>query len=99
MVLLKKPKLILLDEPTAGLSPVLAKQALQSIFDYLGTIGSTTLIVEHNLSVILNFVDEVTIMMNGQIVKKGLESKIVSENPKELDKYYFEGNGKWEIQE
>lgn len=76
--LMGDPKLMLLDEPTAGVAPNLA----YSIFDQIEALrsqhGLTFLIVEHRLEILFDFVDSVYVMHLGQIVAHGTPDEIAA---------------------
>ncbi len=68
--LMNRPKLLFLDEPSLGLSPILVKQ----IFDIIKTInneGVTILLVEQNARMALTISDVGLILENGRFVMKG----------------------------
>jgi len=69
--LLSRPKLLLLDEPSFGLAPIVVRE----IFDILREIReheeTTILIVEQNARLVLDFVDEALLMETGRIVLRG----------------------------
>jgi len=76
-ILMAHPKMILLDEPVAGVNPTLA----QKIFDRILKLrdkGLTFLIVEHNMDVVMSFCDKIYVMNKGQIVAEG--------NPEEIQR-------------
>jgi len=68
--LMARPKLIMFDEPSLGLSPILVRE----IFDVIQKIreeGSTVLIVEQNVKQTLNICDRAYVLENGRIVFEG----------------------------
>ncbi len=65
-----QPKVLLMDEPTAGVNPALRDQLLDHIRQ-LHAGGLTILIVEHNLSVIENLCDDTIVMAVGSVLKRG----------------------------
>ena len=68
--LMSEPKLLVIDEPSAGLSPV----AVQELFETLEKVhasGVTILLVEQNVTFSLKLADRVHIMQKGQIVYEG----------------------------
>jgi branched-chain amino acid transport system ATP-binding protein len=66
--LMGSPKMLLLDEPTAGVAPNLAYTIFEQI-DYLRhTHGLTFLIVEHRLEILFDFTDSVYVMHLGQVI-------------------------------
>ena len=68
--LMAKPKLLVMDEPCQGLSPIMVKESASIIHD-LKEEGMTILLVEHNVSVALGAADKVYILRNGQIGFEG----------------------------
>ncbi len=77
-------KLIVMDEPLAGVSPALAHEILRKIRD-LCEGGKTFLIVEHRLDIILEYADIVYVMGNGRIIAEG--GKEVIEKPEVVEVY------------
>jgi branched-chain amino acid transport system ATP-binding protein len=70
------PRLLLLDEPTAGVAPTLAREIFQQIEHLRQSQGLTFLIIEHRLEVLFEFVDSVYVMHAGQIVAHGSPAEI-----------------------
>ena len=64
--LMIKPKLLMMDEPAQGLSPVLVSQVADTVTQISRT-GTTILIVEHNLRLGLSIADTVFVLENGKI--------------------------------
>lgn len=62
--LLANPRLIIMDEPTEGLAPLMVEQVIQ-VLQGLVREGNALLLVEQNLGVALAVADEVAVMMNG----------------------------------
>ncbi len=80
-----RPRLILLDEPSMGLSPLLVQQ----IFDTLRELkkqGITILLVEQNANAALAFVDRAYVMETGNVIIEGT-AKEISANPKVREAY------------
>src|SRR3546814_12739517 len=74
-VLMMEPRMILLDEPAAGVNETLA----QELFDHiqvLNTQGITFLVIEHNMSLIMRLSDELVVMHNGRNLAQGLPAHI-----------------------
>ncbi len=85
-ILMAHPKMVLLDEPVAGVNPTLA----QKIFDRILKLkekGVTFLIVEHNMDVVMNFCDKIYVMNKGQIVAEGSPPEI--QNNEEIVEIYL----------
>ena len=84
--LMSCPTLLLLDEPSAGLAPVV----VQSIFELISRIrseGYTVLIVEQNIQQVLQVVDRGYLLETGRIRAEGSSQKLLSSN--ELQKAYL----------
>jgi len=65
--LMARPKLLLLDEPSLGLSPVLVEQVFQTL-KLINELGVTILIVEQNAFMALEIADRGYVIENGRIV-------------------------------
>ena len=77
--LMSKPKLLLLDEPSAGLAPVI----VQSMFEMIRQIrdaGFTVLIVEQNIQQVLKLVDRAYLLEAGQIRRSGAAAELLQSN-------------------
>jgi len=84
--LMNRPKLLLLDEPSLGLSPILVKE----IFDIIRTInekGVTILLVEQNARMALSISDTGLILENGRFVMKGKSSDLM--NDQDVQEFYM----------
>lgn len=68
--LIRRPKIFLLDEPTAGVDPTL-QQKLASLLNALHEDGTTLIVVEHNLAFLLNLADSVVVLQNGALLAEG----------------------------
>ena len=75
MVLIQKPKLILLDEPVAGVNPVLTEE-IGAILGKLVEAGQTLLIVEHNIPFVVALCQRVIVMANGSLLADGSGAQI-----------------------
>lgn len=78
-VLMLDPQLILLDEPTAGISPMLVEKMLD-YFRHLHDQGKTLFIVEHNIPVICGVCETVIVFDHGQKIAEGTPEDI-RDNP------------------
>lgn len=74
--LMGDPKLLLLDEPTAGVAPNLAYGIFQQIARLRDAYGLTFLIVEHRLEILFDFVDYVYVMHLGNLLTQGTPDEI-----------------------
>jgi branched-chain amino acid transport system ATP-binding protein len=79
MALMTKPQALLLDEPTAGLSPVAALNALRCLKQINERFGTTIVIVEQNVLTTLEIVDRAVVLRCGQIVYDGKSSGLSSQ--------------------
>lgn len=68
MALITQPKAILLDEPTAGLSPVAAEKVLSTLVEINRRFGTTVLLVEQNVMIALAIVQRAIVFRSGSIV-------------------------------
>ena len=76
--LMAKPKLIMLDEPSMGLAPLLVDLIFDLITD-LNKRGSTILLVEQNAQAALSIADRAYVLETGKIVKTGKGSDLISD--------------------
>ncbi len=74
-VLMLDPGLILLDEPAAGVNPVMQKKLLELIH-YLNEQGRTFLIVEHNMDVVMNNCERVVVLSMGEKIAEGTPEEV-----------------------
>lgn len=83
--LMCKSKLIIMDEPIAGVAPDLSHAILKKIRELSG-MGVSFLIVEHRLDIVLEYVDWVYVMAGGRIIAEG-RGKEIFENPQVVEVY------------
>lgn len=74
-VLMLDPELILLDEPTAGINPILIEKMLGQ-FSALNKLGKTLIIVEHNTSLIFDISHKVIVLDHGQKIAEGRPNEV-----------------------
>ncbi|WP_068673293.1 ABC transporter ATP-binding protein [Oceanobacillus sp. Castelsardo] len=84
--LMAKPKLLLLDEPSLGLAPLIVKQMFE-IIQQINQEGTTILLAEQNASAALKIADRGYVIENGRIVVKGTSSELF--NNEEIRKAYI----------
>lgn len=87
--LMSNPKIILLDEPAAGLTDVETEQMKQIIIHIKKEMGITILLVEHDMSVVMNISDMVTVMDFGKKISEGTP-EIVKGDPQVIKAYLGE---------
>ena len=73
------PKMLLLDEPTAGVAPRLAQDIFQSISNERQSKKTTFFIIEHRLEVLFKHVDRVLAMHEGRIITEGTPAEVVKD--------------------
>lgn len=76
--LMGAPKLLLLDEPTAGVAPALAYTIFEQIEHLRATQGITFLIIEHRLEILFDFVDSLYVMHLGKVIAQGKPDAIAA---------------------
>ena len=87
MALAGAPRLILFDEPAAGLSPAERAELVALLRGLPAHIGFV--LIEHDLDIALRVVDRVTVMHNGRLLKEGSPAEI--ENDPEVQAIYMGG--------
>lgn len=87
--LMSNPRLLLMDEPSLGLSPKLVKDVFKKIMEIRDRFNTTVLIVEHNLKSLLDFADHGFVLVQGEIVAQG-SCKVLKRNG--VMKKVFVGN-------
>lgn len=86
--LMARPKILLLDEPSMGLAPILVKEIFNIIKD-INEKGTTVLLVEQNAKMALSIADRAYVMETGNIVMTGTGADLV--NSPEIQKAYLGG--------
>jgi len=76
MALMNEPKVLLLDEPTAGINPTLINGLVDRLKRANSEFGITLLIIEHNMRVIMNMADRVYCLAHGKLLASGPPEKI-----------------------
>lgn len=84
-VLMGEPRLVLLDEPTAGVNPVMVEQIERHVRD-LHARGLSFLIVEHDMHLVMRLCDPVIVLDRGATIKQGPPAEVQSD-PAVLDAY------------
>jgi branched-chain amino acid transport system ATP-binding protein len=84
-VLMAEPRLVLLDEPAAGVSPALV-EAITSRIGELHRRGVTFLVIEHNLDVVMRLCRPVLVMASGALLLEG-DPEAVRADPRVVEAY------------
>jgi len=79
MALMTNPAILLLDEPTTGLAPIIANNVLRGLQTINQTKGTAIVIVEQNVSATLKAVDRAIILKSGSVVFEGSAEQLVAE--------------------
>ena len=77
MALISNPQLLLLDEPTCGMSPAETERAVEKIKQLARTID--VVIIEHDMSVVFEIAEDITVMTQGEILASGSPDEISSD--------------------
>lgn len=77
--MMSDPQMLLLDEPAAGVNPILARQIFDRIVELREREDLTFFIIEHRIELILNLVDWVYVMHKGKIIAEGPSDSIVDD--------------------
>ena len=89
--LMGRPKLLLLDEPSLGLAPLIVKQIFAAIKELNSDHGLTVFIVEQNAYHTLKLADRGYVMVNGRITLEGPGKELLER--KDVQAAYLEGGG------
>jgi branched-chain amino acid transport system ATP-binding protein len=76
MALMNEPKVLLLDEPTAGINPTLINGLIDRLKHAASDLGITLFVIEHNMPVIMNLAEHVYCMANGRMLASGKPDEI-----------------------
>ncbi len=83
--LLKPHELLMLDEPTAGVNPLI-RQELKSILRKLRKKGKTILLIEHDMEFVMDISDNVIVLNEGSVLREGKPKQIMNDK-KVLEAY------------
>ncbi len=83
-----KPELLLMDEPSMGLAPLLVKEIFEIIKD-INKRGTTILLVEQNANMALSIADKAYVIETGEIVLQGTAQELM--NSEQVKKAYLGG--------
>jgi branched-chain amino acid transport system ATP-binding protein len=72
MALMNEPKVLLLDEPTAGINPTLINGLIDRLQKANQELGITLCVIEHNMRVIMNLASDIYCLSNGKMLASGL---------------------------
>ncbi len=76
MALMNEPKVLLLDEPTAGINPTLINGLIDRLKRANEELGVTLFVIEHNMRVIMNLAEHIYCLAHGELLAEGTPDKI-----------------------
>ena len=74
--LMADPEVLLLDEPTLGLAPIIVKEVFQKVSEISEKLGTTIFVVEHNIKGVLNIVNRAYVLDKGRVVHDGTPQSV-----------------------
>ncbi|HHU60456.1 MAG TPA: amino acid ABC transporter ATP-binding protein [Natronincola sp.] len=86
--LVTNPEIMLWDEPTASLDPILVGEVLDVMEDLVKSTGTTMVIVTHEISFALRVADRIVFMDEGQIVEEGHPKQVLEHPQSKIAKLY-----------
>ncbi len=84
-----KPKLLLLDEPAAGMNPNETKELMETIRFVRDTFDMTILLIEHDMKLVSGICEELTVLNFGQVLAEGKTGDVLN-NPEVIKAYLGE---------
>lgn len=82
------PQLILCDEPTAGLDPVVAAEVDNTLLQFRDTLGSTIVVVSHELASIRATADRAVMLARGSVAAEGTLDELVHSQNKDVYEFF-----------
>ncbi|MGK2741261.1 ABC transporter ATP-binding protein [Tepidicaulis sp. LMO-SS28] len=76
MALMGEPKVLMLDEPTAGINPTLINGLVDRLKRANKEFGITLFIIEHNMPVIMELADRITCLAHGEVLARGTPEEV-----------------------
>jgi len=79
MALMAEPRLLLLDEPTAGINPTLINGVIERLRRANAEMGVTLLVIEHNMRVMMGLAQRIYCLAHGQLLAQGTPAEIMND--------------------
>ncbi len=86
MALMNEPRMLLLDEPTAGINPTMINSVMDRLKRANATLGITLLVIEHNMRVIMDLAEHIYCLAHGRVLAAGTPNEIRND-PRVIDAY------------
>ena len=86
MALMNEPKILLLDEPTAGINPTLINGLIDRLHRANEEMGVTLFVIEHNMRVIMNLAEHIYCLAHGEMLADG-KPEALQNNQAVIDAY------------
>ena len=86
MALMSGPRMLLLDEPTAGVNPSLIERLVERLREVNVAFGLTLLIIEHNMRVVMELAGRIHCLAHGRVLASGTPEEIRAD-PRVIDAY------------
>ena len=74
--LMMNPKLLLLDEPAAGMNPSETAELMENIVKIRDTFGIAIMLIEHDMSLVMNICEGICVLSFGKVIAKGTAEEI-----------------------
>jgi branched-chain amino acid transport system ATP-binding protein len=76
MALMNEPRLLLLDEPTAGINPTLINGLVERLKRARDQLGITLFVIEHNMRVVMNLAEHIYCLAHGELLADGRPDEV-----------------------
>jgi branched-chain amino acid transport system ATP-binding protein len=90
IALANDPRLLLMDEPTAGMAPKERNELIALVKKLVVERGISVLFTEHSMDVVFAFADRIIVLARGQLIADG-DARAIRENPKVQEVYFGTG--------
>ena len=76
MALVSRPRMLLLDEPTAGVNPAVIERLVERLRQVNASLGLTLLVIEHNMRVVMALAGKIHCLAHGRVLASGTPAEI-----------------------